>query len=156
MVKPYSRLRCWASGTTQTWAWNLGCRYVRWGPRQLSHAIVSSACVMVQVKQRHARLLQRSLGGTAVRLQLASLRAWQAVAHHRYHQRVALMRLLSKHLLNRKRHAFHRCCVCCCHALSAQGQLMKHMLGCLSLPIITFAFCTCTQRITSQAHYTCK
>ncbi len=70
--------------------------------------IVSNACVTVQVKQRHARLLQRSLGGTAVRLQLASLRAWQAVAQHRRHKRVALMRLLSKHLLNRKRHAFHR------------------------------------------------
>ncbi len=70
--------------------------------------IVSNACVMVQVKQRHDRLLQRSLGRTAVKLQLSSLRAWQAVAQHRRHKRVALMRLLSKHLLNRKRHAFHR------------------------------------------------
>ena len=62
----------------------------------------------LQVKQRHARLVQRSQSRRTTALQASCLRAWQAVAQHRHQRRVALMRLLSKHVLARKYHAFHR------------------------------------------------
>lgn len=61
-----------------------------------------------QVKQDHSRLLQRCLKRRADLVLLSSLRAWRAVADYKRQQRVALVRLLSKHLLNRKYHAFHR------------------------------------------------
>ena len=61
-----------------------------------------------QVKQNHSRLLQRCLKRRADLVLLSSLRAWRAVADYKRQQRVALVRLLSKHLLNRKYHAFHR------------------------------------------------
>ncbi|KAL0023069.1 hypothetical protein WJX79_008548 [Trebouxia sp. C0005] len=105
-----------------------------------SHAPACMAAVMaawshaLQVKQRHTRLLQCSLGGTAVRLQLSSLRAWQAVAQHKRHKRVALMRLLSKHLLNRKRHAFHRW-----HAAwQERCQALERLRVCISRKRISF------------------
>ena len=63
---------------------------------------------MLQVKQSHTRLLKRSLNRRAAAVLLSSLRAWQAWGHHRRQKRVALLRFLSKHVLNRKRHAFHR------------------------------------------------
>lgn len=62
----------------------------------------------MQVQQNHSRLLQRGLKRRTDLVMLASLRAWQDVAQYKRQRRVALVRLLSKHLLNSKRHAFHR------------------------------------------------
>ena len=63
---------------------------------------------LLQVRQRNNRLVQRSDRRREAALQVTCLRAWQAVARYRHQRRVAIMRLLTKHLLNRKYHAFHR------------------------------------------------
>lgn len=119
--------------------------------------LTSMILPMMQRKQHHARLLQRCLKRRADLGVVSCLRAWQAVAQYKLQRRVALMRLLSKHLLNRKRHAFHRyivfsmlmdqhalrcrlqsnwssicqaCCLPFCNASSSVGRLCTWCLHC--------------------------
>ena len=62
----------------------------------------------LQEKQRHVRLVVRHTRRRATAVLLSSLRAWHDLTELRRQRRMALLRLLTKNVLKRKREAFSR------------------------------------------------
>ena len=68
----------------------------------------SEGLMALQEKQRHVRLVVRHTRRKAIAVLLSTLTAWHALTELRRRRRMALLRLLTKNVLKRKREAFSR------------------------------------------------
>ena len=109
-------------------------------PALITRRIITLQMIF-QVQKRHTSLLQRHARRRAAATQLASLRAWHDLTQLRRQRCMALLRLLTKNLLKRKREAFsrylslHTSCFACMQRCTAY-MLLSHKAS--SVPEATF------------------